>query len=175
MPTSFTSGGVTVTLDDGLERWVRGLLSEAERASVELLEGEAQIVRDYADQEWYRRVDRETGLSGQIVVRTRIDGDRGEVRVSVGSTDPRKDKRGRPAPAFIRAPGRTSLVLQKVDHLTYWKTPERLRHKYPFILVQNEKAANGELLLQSLIRTPMRKRIKPIARELAARIVSGTR
>lgn len=172
MTTRYTQGGVTVTLDDGMARFVQGLLSAAERESVATLQEEAGIVRDYAASEWYQRVDKETGLSGTIAVVTTIDAGRGEVRVSVGSTDPRHDKRGRPTPVFVRAPGRASLTLQKVDHKTYWATPEERRNRYPFILVHNPKSGTGEYLLQALVRTPMRKRIPGLGRRLAQRIVS---
>lgn len=169
--TRFTQGSVTVTLDDGLNRFVRSLLSAAERETVTVLEREATIVRDFAAAEWYQRVDRDTGKSGAIAVVATIDATRGEVRVSVGSTDPRRAG-NKPIVAFIRAPGRTSLVLKKVDHKTYWATPAPLRHEYPFVKVHNPKSANGEYLLQALIRTPMRGRIKGIGAELAKAIVA---
>lgn len=172
MSTRFRDGSVTVTLDEGMERFVRGLLSAAETETVATLEAEATIVADYAREQWYRRVERETGQSGDIGTVTTIDGARGEVRVSVGSRDPRKDKRGRPAVAFVRAPGPLSLVLKRVDHKQYWATPAGMRHKYPFILEPNPAASDGSYLLQTLIRTPMKRRVKAMAAGLASQIVA---
>lgn len=192
MTTRFRDGAVTVTLDDGLARFVRNLLSAAESATVARLEVEAKAVADAAEREWYglNGVTRETGLSGDIGVVTTINRSRGTVTVSVGSTDTSKvGKQGKPRVVFIHRPGRNALVKKQVTHAEYWETVESLRANYhplpanpksgrpadvgtgPYVWVKNPAASDGAFLLTKLVRAPMKARIKVIAAELGKDIV----
>ena len=185
MGNRYTDGDVTVQLDDGLDRFVRGLLSAAETQVVRRLEAEAQAVADQAQAKWYQQVDRETGKSGAIEVVTTFNGAKGTVTVSVGSTDDRRDKKGKPAVAYVHSPRATSLVKKQVSNEEYWKTRESMRANYkpqkgdvgagPFIWIPNPKAANGRFLLQELIKKPLKARMRRIAPELAAAIAKGGR
>lgn len=176
MTTRYTDGAVTVTLDDGLDRFVRGLLSKAERATVAVLEEEGRAVADAARREWYgpNGVTRETGLSGQIVAVTTIDSARGEVRVSVGSTDTRKaGKSGKPVPLFVHRPGLASEELVEVSHAEYWATPNASRRQYPKVLRPNPNAGDGKFLVPELLRKPLRARVKIMAGKIATHITGG--
>jgi hypothetical protein len=179
--TRYRQGGTTVTLTGDLEAFARRAVDAAGGESVRILEGGANTVRTSAASEWYRRVERETGKSGTLDVITTIDVSRGQVRVSLGSTDDRvAGKTGKPVPVFVRAPAADSLVLKVVDHKTYWETPENLRGKYPKIKVRNPLAvASPKFLLQELVKAPFKREIKRLTPELgraiAARINGGAR
>src|SRR3990167_2623278 len=95
MTLRFTDGPVTVQLDGALERWGADLLTSPQARAAWC--GPAGV----------RRV---TGLSGDIRVVTTIDAGRGELRVSVGSTDPRMAG-GRPVPTYVHRPTRLSPIL----------------------------------------------------------------
>lgn len=174
MTTRYTDGPVTITLDDGFARALRQLASEMERATLDVVEAEAERIAAHARAEWYgdSGVEKETGLSGDIRVVTTIKG--GEAIVTAGSTDTRTaGKKNAPVPAFVRSPSRLSLVKKQVTHTVYWSTQKELRANYhplpanpktgfpgdppgsgPFILASNPKASDGKLLLAKFIRKP---------------------
>lgn len=161
MTTRFTDGNVTIALDDGLERLVRDLLSAAETETVRILEAAAEEVAAEARGKWYTMVDKETGRSGDIQVVTTFDTGRGEVRVSVGSTDTRKAG-SKPLPVYVHKPGWLSV---KPRAGTKGRPP-------------NPKANDGAFLLVELVRKPTLRKVKLITPELgraiAARVNGGS-
>lgn len=100
--TRYREGDVTIELDDGLARFVRGLVSAAEVEVIRVLEQAAEGVAQKARAEWYgpNGVKRRTGQSGNVQVITTFDRSRGEVRVSIGSVDTRKVD-GKPLAALV--------------------------------------------------------------------------
>lgn len=89
--TRYTEGGVTVTLSGELEAFVRKAADAATGGCLAIMEREAQAIADEARRVWYSPtgVTRVTGKGGDIVAITTVDNGKGEVRVSVGSTDTR--------------------------------------------------------------------------------------
>lgn len=90
--TRIKEGRVTVTLSDGLERFVRRALDAATNGAVEALEAALEPVAEKARAEWYgpNGVTRQTGKSGNIQVVTTVDPDRDRVMVAMGSLDDRR-------------------------------------------------------------------------------------
>jgi hypothetical protein len=175
MTTRYTDGNVTVTLDDGLEQFVRGLLSAAETEAVRVLEAAAAGVAQAAEGEWYgsKGVTKKTGRSGDIGVTTTFDSAKGEVRVSVGSRDTRTaGKSGKPLPVFVHRPNATSTILKDVGHDEWWKRYKAGRPvgPYPMAYEHNPAANDGRFLLVELVRKPMQAKVKAIIPDLGAAI-----
>lgn len=124
--TRYNDGNVTVTLDDGLERFVRNALDAADAETVRVMEAAAQEVADKAKPEWYAPgtgVTKRTGASGDIAVVTTVTPD--EVRVSVGSTDTRvvKDKatgQTKPRALLIHRPKALSTISVECSRAEWW-------------------------------------------------------
>lgn len=160
MPTTkYTAGKATITLTGDLEAWTRRVLASSAGAVVREVEKLAEEVASEARREWYDRVERKTGLSGDIAVETTIDLAQGVARVAVGSTDERIAD-GKPLVVYVHEPGPTSLIDVAVSHREYWDTPAALRRQYPIVKKQNPKTAAGKFLLQELIRTPAKAKIQ---------------
>lgn len=186
MITRFTNGSVTVTLDDGLEKFVRSAMSAAEAESVSVLEREAEAIADQARREWYGRdgVTKRTGKSGDIQAVTTFDTSRSEVRVSVGSTDTRTE-RGKPVPALVHRPTATSKIIRKATAADFdagraKHSPEGKRLKgYGIVVESNPKASDGKQLMVEFVRRPVTRRLKSITAELgrtiAAKMQGGQR
>lgn len=175
MTTVYRDGDVSVTLSGDLEGWVRRAVEQAAGGVLDVLEREAGEVASRAKADWYNQVEKETGLSGQIGVRTVIDVGRGEVRVSVGSTDDRTAKNGKPLVVYVHRPRPDSLIRKKVDHRTYWDTPPQLRSKYPYILTKNPLTSDGKFLVPELLRKPMKARIAGLGPAIAAAVAQRVR
>lgn len=202
-------GGVTSVLHGDLEGYVRRAAEAAAGGALEVMERAAGEVRTNSRADWYRLVERETGKSGDIDVVTTVDTDRSRVVVTVGSTDERTaGKAGKPLVVFVRSPAADSLVPVVVDRRTWYATAEALRGpiwlgddiyrpttvggkavpvpeerlRYT-IYKRNPKASSGgpsgQFLLQSLVRAPMKRKVKEIApevaRAIAERIKRGAR
>lgn len=176
MTTRYKDGTVTVTLDDGMERFVRGLLSRAETETVRRLEAEMEPIAATARAAWYgpRGVTRETGKSGAIDVVTTIDATRGEVRVSIGSTDDRVVN-GKPMPVYVHTPGLLATEARTVSHKEYFDTPKVRRRKYPKIVDLVNHPDPNRFLLVDLVRKPVRARVKAISPEIGRAIAARTR
>lgn len=164
--------GVTVTLGPELEQFVRRTLGAAERAAVEILEREGRAVAAAAERDWYAQVDRESGDSGEIRSVTTIT--ERSVRVDVGSTDKRTVK-GKPVVVYVHRPFATSVVYEAVAPAEFWRTPERMRGKFPTIKRPNPKAGDGRFLLAELVKKPVKALRKRVAKELGTRIAAGAR
>lgn len=184
MPTQYRSGDVTTTLDDGLNAFVRGLLSAAETETVRVLEAAAESVQTDATAQWYQvrtGVRRRTGRSGDIQVVTTFS--EVEVRVSVGSTDLAKAK-------YVHRPGRLSTSAVEVEKGEYSEAKRQggvraglyfhARRADPANGVETGKyyrkiissdASDGRFLLPYLVTSPMRAKLKELAPELGRAIV----
>jgi len=186
--TRYTNGSATVILTGDLEAFARAALVQATNGAIHVIEAAAEEVRAAAEEVWYRQVDRETGQSGALAVVTTVDEARGEVRVTVGSTDPRKDKRGRPAVAFIHRPRALSTVVVQITEGEYKSrggtsaaTVFHARFDDPHAGIKaglyyrkkgNPDASDGKVLLQELIRKPMRAKIKVVLPELGRAVTA---
>lgn len=192
MTTTYRDGDVTVTLDDGLAAFVRGLMTAAERTSVEVCERHAREVADAAERDWYGPggVTRRTGRSGDIDTETRIGA--AEVRVRAYSTDTRRaGKGGKPVPVYVHRAAATSSVAVEVTEGEWWGTQRASRgprgdrawtakQREAFgapgrwlVLRQNPKAGDGKYLLTELLRKPGKARERDIAREIAVGVERG--
>jgi hypothetical protein len=182
----YTSGNVTIELDGGLDKFVRGLLDAAEAETVRVLEAAGDEEAARAERDWYgsQGVTRRTGKSGDIV-RTTTFGN-GEVRVSVGSTDTRIDPdKGKRVPYYVRRPGPLSVVDKKVTQGEWWAAkkaghPVRMygpKGKRTYIVEEpNPRASDGKYLVVELVRKPVNKRLKVLAGKVAQAIATrGTR
>lgn len=195
--TRYRSGDVTVTVDDGLDRWLRGLLSIAERETVRLLEERAAKLALEARAAWYGPdgVERETGQSGDIVTVTTFDAGRGVVRVSIGSADSRTAG-GKPVAVYVHQARATSLVKKTVSRAEWYATPSKRRGPIfrgdavyrpaagatvPEALLRytvhasNPKARQGKFLLVELVRKPGQVLAREVAAVLAERIAAAAR
>lgn len=107
-----------MALDEGMAQFVRSAIPRAEAAAVAVLEAHAEELAATARREWYgpEGVDRRTGKGGDIQVVTTVDSARGEVRVSIGSTDDRTaGKTNKPLVAFQHRPWGSSLRAKAVE------------------------------------------------------------
>jgi hypothetical protein len=179
--TRYTDGNVTVTLDDGLERWMRSILSGAEAQMVAEAEAVAAKVAADAEAVWYQDVTRRTGRSGDLDVTTTFDGRRNVVRVSIVSKDTRRDKRkpSRPLAVLVHRPGRLSQVRTEITAEEYWAAVRggkkksvvhaRTDGKY-YRFVDNPKASDGKTLMVERVRKPFTVAIKAAIPGMAARV-----
>lgn len=192
MPTTrYRGDGVTITLTGDLESYVRKVIDGAGGEMLRMMEAEAEKVAAEARRQWYGLVEKETGQSGTIDVVTTVDTTRGTFRVAVGSTDTRTGKNGKPSVVYVHAPGANSLVRVQVTPAEYWATPENQRSSFgplpenkryglpadppgsgPFVFKNNPKAGNGKGLLQGLIKSPMKAKVKELAPQIAASVAN---
>lgn len=175
--TRYTQGPVTVTLDDGLNRLVRSMLDAAETETLRLLEAEAEAVATEARREWYgpNGVTKRTGRSGDIEVVTTFDSGRGEVRVSVGSTDTRTE-RGKPVAALVHRPTATSKIVRPAKAADFEAgrakhSPEGQRLPgYGVVVESNPKASDGKQLMVEFVRRPMTLRLRRVTPQISQAI-----
>ena len=178
-----TNGGVTVTLDGQLEAFVANLVARAQSVTIEQLRAAAEEVAAEARASWYgpNGVKRRTGQSGDIVATETVDVSRGEIRISVGSTDPRVAG-SKPVPVYVHRPTRTSTILVDVTPSEWYAAPESLRgpwrpgptgKKVPQMHKPNPDASDGKHLLPVLVRAPMKKRAKAITAAIAKEVAGG--
>lgn len=184
----FTNGSVTVTLDAGMEAFVRKALDAAAGETVRILETAAEEVRAKSAADWYGSdgVVRRTGSSGDIQAGTTVSGT--EVRVRVGSPDLKKAK-------FVHRPGPLSTAAVEITRREYEaekkaggtaaklvfraKSDKKDRGVVAdrcYRIVGSPAASDGKYLLQELVGKPMRKKVKEITpalgRAIAARVGS---
>lgn len=182
MTTRYSDGGVTVTLDGGLEEWMRSLLSAAETETVRVIEDAADAEARKSEDAWYGPggVTRRTGRSGEIKRVTIFSP--GEVRVSVGSTDQRIDSQKKKlTPLYVRRPGPLSLIDKYVTQGEWWAWKEARKPvgkagskgKSDWVIrVPNPKASDGKFLMVELVRKPVTAMIKAIAPDIAQAIAT---
>ena len=183
--TRYKSGDVTVTLDGGLEAFVRKALEAAGGETLRIMEAAGTELATKARSDWYGGdgVTKRTGSSGDIVDVTTVS-DR-EVRVSIGSTDLKKAK-------YVHRPGRLSTRDVEITDSEYWaakraggteaQTVFRARKagkagsgievgRY-YRSESNPKASDGKFLLAEFIRKPAAAKIKAITPELGRAIAA---
>lgn len=177
-----SSGIATVTLDGGLDRFVRGLIDRTETAVIrQTREAAVEVARD-ASAAWYgpNGVKRRTGRSGQIVVRETVNLTDGTITISVGSADTRTAGR-KPVPVYVHRPTRTSTIQVQVTPDEWYAAPQSMRApwrpgpggKVPYLHRPNPKASDGKHLLGELVKKPMKKRIRRLSREIAKEVADG--
>ncbi len=178
-----TEGGVTVSLDGALEDFVRRLVDKTQTAAIVQLRAASEEVAAEARAEWYgaNGVNRITGRSGDIEAVETVDVAKGEIRISVGSTDTRKAG-GKPVPVYVHRPTRTSTILADVTPPEWYAAPASLRgpwrpgpagKKIATMHRPNPEASDGKQLLPVLVRAPMRKRAKAISAAIAKEVARG--
>lgn len=170
--TRFTDGSVTVTLDGGLEDFVRRALDAAAGETVRIMEAAAGEVAASAESKWYTEVKRRTGRTGDVQVVTTVSAD--QVRVSVGSTDLKNA-------IYVHRPGRFSTVPVEIDAADYSAAKRkggaagsmvfhaRVTNKAQGVEAgryyrreANPAASDGKYLVPELIRAPMKLKIREI-------------
>jgi hypothetical protein len=181
--TRYRSGNVTVSLDGGLDAFVRSMVSAAETETVRVLERAAEDVVVKARTEVYgpKGVTRRTGRLGDVQRVTTFDGVLSEVRVGVGFTDTRLDpkRRGR-VPYFVRRAGPLSVVRKVVTQREWWAWKKagkpvaiKLRGQAPWqIEVPNPKASDGKSVVVELIRKPVAAKVREVTPALAQAIAT---
>ncbi|NBV19947.1 hypothetical protein [Janthinobacterium sp.] len=175
--TRYTNGAVTVTLDDGIDQFVRSMLSAAETESLAVLEAEAEAIAAQARREWYGPdgVTRRTGKSGDIVAVSTFDTVAGEVRVTVGSTDTRTE-RGKPVAALVHRPTATSKIIRPAKQADF--DAGRAQHSPPgqklknhgIVVESNPKASDGKQLMVEFVRRPVTRRLRALIPKLGQAI-----
>jgi hypothetical protein len=183
----YSEGGVTVTLDGGLEAFVRKALDAAGGETVRILETAGAEVAAQSRTDWYAPgtgITRRTGKSGDVVTTTTVS--EKEVRVRVGTTDVQKAKY-----VHRRRPLATDVVEITSSEYYYAKKAGGAAAKLVFRAKSDKKdrgvvadkwyrivgakdASDGKYLLQELIGKPTRRKVKEITpalgRAIAARI-----
>ena len=191
MITRYRDGAATITLTGDIEAWARNAANQAASGFLDVCEPAAEELAGVARAAWYREVQRETGLSGDIDTVTTIDVSRGSVTVSIGSTDPRKDKRGRPAVAFVHRPKALALAPVEITKAEYEAHRRKggadadlafhARRDQPGSIVQAGKyyklvhsphASDGRYMLQERVRKPAKEMTTKIAPEVGRRIAA---
>jgi len=177
-----TSGIATVTLDGGLDRFVRDLVERTETAVIRQTREAAEEVAREAKSAWYgtNGVKRRTGLTGQIVVRETVNLTDGTITISVGSADTRVAGRT-PVPVYVHRPTRTSTIQVAVTPDEWYAAPASMRAPWrpgprgrtPYLHRPNPKASDGKHLLVELVKKPFKKRIRKLSREIAKEVARG--
>ena len=92
-------------------------LHQKEDRMIGIVRANMDAVARQAEADWYgpAGVERRTGQSGQMEVTTTIDARRGVIRVTVGSSDPRRVGKKALAPAaYVHRPGPNPVALRVV-------------------------------------------------------------
>lgn len=182
--TRYNDGSVTVTLDGGLEAFVRSALESVAGETVRLMEEAAEEVAAKARADWYAPgtgVRRLTGRTGDVQVITTISDS--EIRVSVGSTDK--------GAIYVHRPGRLStrpteitsddyaaakrkggIPASLVFHARRANKASGVESGHYYRLAHNPDASDGKYLLPVLIRAPMKAKIRAITPELGRSIAA---
>jgi len=200
---SYTQGNVTIKLTGDLAERMRERVKAAGVGIEHAIEAAFDVVAAAAEAEWYgpRGVKSRTGMSGDIDVVSTVNASAGTVNVSIGSRGTKvvqltgaggsKRTGNRPYAVFVRSASAVALVLQAVDHETYWRTLKNLRgpyhrpegwvdepgvppQKFPAVYVSPDNAGTGHgYLLEKLVKAPTRKAIKAILPKLAKAATGG--
>lgn len=167
----YTEGAVTVTLNEGLDRFVRQALEAAGGETLRILESLAGGVAADAARDWYAPgtgVTRRTGETGRTDVVETVSVD--EVRVSVGSTALDRAK-------YVHRPGRLSTATEEITRDEYDREKARggaaarmvfrarrdradeVKAGKCYRIVHNPKASDGKYLLSELVTKPAKSKI----------------
>lgn len=178
MTIRYSEGGVTVDLGGQLEAFVADVLARTEGAVVREIRAEAETLAALARSRWYgpEGVERVTGLSGDIRVVQTIDASKGEIRISIGSTDKRLAG-PKPLPVFVKRPGRFAVDLVPVTPAEWYATPKSMRGawlptipKTPQVFRPSPRASDGKAILNEFVKKPGRALAKAMAGRLAEQI-----
>lgn len=182
----FSSGAASVSMNADIGR---KLLERLQKGIPAQLLHEAEQVAADARATWYgpQGVRRITGQSGDIRATAIIS--ETDVQIRVGSADTRKDKRGRPAVAFVRRPGALSLSPVEIDKATYLAgkkgakpdsffhakkdSPPLVKAGLFYELKSNPLAGDGKFLFQVFVRAPFNSRMKAAIARISKEIVNG--
>lgn len=181
----FTNGNATVTLDGGLEAFVRKVLDAAAGETVRVMETAAEELATDASSKWYAPgtgVTSRTGKSGAMDTVTSVSDT--AVRVSVGSTDIGKAK-------YVHRPGRLSTKAVEITAAEYREEKGKggLQAKLVFHakkdrpdagvksgkwyrLTHNPKSSDGKFLLPELVTKPGKAKAKAIIADMGAAIAA---
>ena len=182
----FSSGAASVSMSADIGRKLLETLQKGVPAR--LLAVAEQVAQD-ARRDWYgpQGVRKVTGQSGDIRATAIIS--ETDVQIRVGSTDTRKDKKGRPAVAFVRRPGALSLSPVEIDKAAYLAgkkgpkpdsffhakkdSPPLVKAGKFYELKSNPLAGDGKSLFQVLVRAPFNARMKAEIKAISKEIVNG--
>jgi len=127
----YKDGGASVALEGDLAKWAEAAIQKAAGAAINIVRAELEAVARQAEADWYgpAGVERRTGQSGQMEVTTTIDARRGVIRVTVGSSDPRRVGKKALAPAaYVHRPGPNPVALKVVTKAEYFAAPASTRY-----------------------------------------------
>ncbi len=177
----YTEGGVTVALTGDLAARVDAVATQVGGEALRVMRAEAQTVADRARAEWYgaNGVNRQTGLSGDIVVTTTVSPD--EVRVGLGSSDTRTNGSGKNVALFVHRPGRLSLAPREVTRGEWWAWKKAGKpvgkggspHGADWTIYEaSGEASDGANLMSEFVRKPMTARMRVLPDELREAILA---
>lgn len=180
----YTDGSVTVTLDGGMEEFVRRALDAAGGEAVRILSAASEDLAATAREAWYGpgNVTRRTGRSGDVQVVTTVSDE--EVRIRVGSTDLAKAK-------YVHRPGVFATTVEEVSADVYAEAKRKggaiadtyfhaqrskrergvVAGKY-YRVASSPLASDGKYLLPELVTKPVRRRIRELTPELGRAIAT---
>jgi len=177
-----SNGSSSAIVTGDVRKYVERVLNETQDSTVREMRAATEEVRASARSAWYTQVTERSGRSGDIRTAVTIDPEKGNVAVAVGSVDSRVAG-GKPAVVFIHAPFPGSLQQTLVSEEEYTAAPSHLRawidHKKNryFVWKPPRQPATGKYLLETLVKAPMRKKIKQLAKDIqdrAAKAAGGS-
>jgi hypothetical protein len=127
----YRDGGVSIEIPHDLRAWAESAIKTAAGEAIGIVRAELEAVARQAEADWYgpAGVERRTGQSGQMEVTTTIDARRGVIRVTVGSSDPRRVGKKALAPAaYVHRPGPNPVALKVVTEAEYFAAPASTRY-----------------------------------------------
>jgi len=186
----YREGAASIVLSGDLAAWAEQAMRDATGGAVDILTATLQPVADTASAGWYGpgNVQRVTGQSGRIEVINTIDANKGVVRVSVGSTDTRKeDKKGVPLPFFVHRPYAATTQLKSVTREQFFAAPPSTRvgvakkdndaiplKKGDWIIrVVSPLASDGKTLLPIYVNRPGKAAVQGKLTEIGAAMASN--
>lgn len=185
MSLRISDGPMSVTLDEGVERFVRSLMDAATTESVRVLEEVAAEVKATAEADWYgsNGVTRRTGKSGALAITTDIRGD-DSIIVKVGSTDLAKAK-------YVHRPGVFAMTAVEATQAQYSEAKRKggaMADSYfharksdktkgieagrYYRNVPSQKASDGKYILQEFVVKPGKAKIAAAAKRIAAEVAA---
>ena len=177
-----SSGSTSAIVSGDMRKYVERVLNETQDATVREMRAATEEVRASARAAWYQQVTERSGRSGDIRTAITIDPELGNVSVSVGSVDTRRSKE-KPTVVFVHAPFPGSLQQTLVSEEEYIASPEHIRawidHKKTkyFVWKPPKQPATGKYLLETLVKAPMRAKLKQLSQSIqdrAAKAAGGS-
>lgn len=173
-----TNGSASGVITGDMAAFVKDLLDRTQNAAVKTLREAGESVASNAHADWYNQVQKDTGKSGDIIAVTSVNPGTGDVKMSVGSTDKRTSD-GRPVPVYIHAPFPGALVRTEVSLKEYNEAPrsekawkDKVTGK-TYVWRAPKQKQTGDYLLETLVKAPMRKSVKGVAKNMAREAIKG--